>query len=185
MTLLDLLELVVIKLTQAGIPYMVSGSLASTYHGEPRTTQVVDIVIDPSHDQLERFVESLDRDRFYVGDAQSAFERRDQFNVIDTASGWKIDLIVRKDRPFSRAEFERRTAVDLDRVATFVSTPEDTILAKLEWGRLGESDRQMRDVIGVIAVSGNELDLAYLHRWADELGLRADLDHAMKDAQAG
>lgn len=87
---------------------MVAGSLASTHHGEPRTTQDIDLVIDPTEGSLSAFLAGLDQNRFYIGDAQGALARRDQFNIIDVASGWKVDLIIRKDRPFSHSEFARR-----------------------------------------------------------------------------
>jgi hypothetical protein len=100
-----------------------------------------------------------------------AWRRRGIFNVIDYASGWKTDLILRKDRPFSRSEFERRVRTRILGVDVFVTTAEDTILAKLEWARLGESERQLRDVIGVIELRGDTLDVAYIERWARELGV--------------
>jgi hypothetical protein len=133
-TLGDLLAEVVRGLDSAGIRHMVAGSVASTLHGEPRTTQDIDMVIDPTATALERLVGGFDPSRFYVGDWVAALERRDQFNVIDTTTGAKVDLIVRKDRPFSRSEFERRQPVVIMGVATAVATVEDTILAKL--GRL-------------------------------------------------
>jgi hypothetical protein len=78
----------------AGIPHMLVGSFASTSYSTPRTTQDIDIVIDPAPPALDRFSESLDRDRFYVeSTAQDALAARDQFNVIDFTTGWKVDLI--------------------------------------------------------------------------------------------
>jgi hypothetical protein len=97
-TLADLLAQIVGALDAAGIPHMIAGSLASTLHGEPRSTQDIDLVIDPTRDQLAVLVDGLDRHRFYVGHAFGAFERRDQFNVIDVTTGWKVDLILRQDR---------------------------------------------------------------------------------------
>jgi hypothetical protein len=101
-------------LVEAGTPYMLLGSFASTVHGAPRTTQDIDLVIDPTPQSLSRLVSSLDSPTVYVGpDPLEALERRDQFNVVDTNSGWKIDLVIRKDREFSRAEFERRIETSL------------------------------------------------------------------------
>jgi hypothetical protein len=107
---------------------MLAGSFASTYHGDPRTTNDIDLVIDPTREALEGFVRGL------------------------------ADLILRKDRPFSRAEFERRQPAEIAGVVVFVATAEDTIVAKLEWARAGESERQLRDVIGILEVSGERLD---------------------------
>ena len=181
MTLAEVLAEIVRALDAAEVPHMVAGSLASTHHGEPRSTQDIDLVIDPSEAALANFVSALDRDRFYVGDAQGALERRDQFNVIDLTTGWKVHLIICKDRPFSRSEFARRQPVVIAGVATAVATAEDTILAKLEWARAGGSDRQRRDVASMLTVQRDALDTDYLYRWADELGISDDLNAALRE----
>lgn len=182
MTLAALLAEIVAALDAAGIPHMIAGSLASTLHGEPRSTQDIDLVIDPTRDQLAVLVDGLDRHRFYVGDAFGAFERRDQFNVIDVTTGWKVDLILRKDRPFSRTEFERRQPAVILGVNTAVGTVEDTILAKLEWAKLGDSDRQRRDATAMISVQRATLDTNYLRHWAGILDLTTGLDAALHAA---
>ena len=92
-------------------------------------------------------------------------------NVIDLATGWKADFIIRKDRPFSREEFGRRQKVEMFGTAVFVATAEDTVVAKLEWARLGQSERQLRDVAAVVEVSGDGLDFEYVEKWVVELGL--------------
>jgi hypothetical protein len=174
------------QLDTAGIPFMLAGSFASTYHGHPRTTQDIDMVIDPTRDALQRFVDSLPADRSYVDrtTAIEAFDQRDMFNVIDLETGWKVDLILRKARPFSRSEFERREAVEWMGVRLFVVTAEDVILSKLEWARLsGGSERQMRDVAGVLQVHGDRLDLAYLERWLDVLAVRDLWDQVTASTQ--
>jgi len=182
LTLSELLADIVRALDAAEIGHMVAGSLASTHHGEPRSTQDIDLVIDPTEPALTAFVQSLDRKRFYVGDARGAFERRDQFNVIDLTTGWKVDLIIRKDRDFSRSEFARRQPVVIAQVRTAVATAEDTILAKLEWARAGGSDRQRRDVIAMLAVQRDNLDTAYLDSWAETLGVAGALEAARREA---
>jgi hypothetical protein len=163
-------------LDDLGIAYMVAGSMASSFHGRPRTTHDADIVIDPSPDQLDRLVTALAAAGFYVDGqaAKDALRRRRQFNAIDTSSAFKLDLIVRKDRPFSREELERRQPVDLDGVALSLATAEDTVLTKLEWARrAGGSQRQVADAQGIVDVRGDELDRAYIERWADSLGVLA------------
>ena len=173
MTLDSPLGRIIHELDARGIPHMVAGSFASAYHGEPRTTRDIDLVIDPSRDAFDRLVAELDAERFYISAeaAEEAWRRRGQLNVVDLASGWKIDLILRKERPFSREEFSRRAPATILGTRVFVATAEDTILAKLEWARLGESERQLRDVIGVIEMSGSHLDPAYIAHWARELGV--------------
>src|SRR5437899_2207719 len=90
------------ELERAGIPFMVAGSHGSSFHGQPRTTNDVDVVIDPTPDQLERFLTQLgERYYFSRASAQEALARRSMFNLIDFDEGWKADLIIRKERPFS------------------------------------------------------------------------------------
>lgn len=169
------LRRVVGHLDDAGIPYMVAGSFASTFHGSPRTTHDLDVVIDPTSAQLATFVASLPETDFYVDadTARDALQRRAMFNVIDLASGWKLDLIIRKARPFSVEELARRQRGVVDGVEVYVATAEDVIVSKLEWAKLSGSDRQLQDVAGVLAVRGGEIDMAYVERWVAELGLEA------------
>jgi hypothetical protein len=169
----DLLGRLVAKLDAAGIPHMVAGSFASTYHGVPRSTHDIDVVIDPTPGSLDAFLASITADEYYVDPeaARDAFKRRSQFNLIDMATGWKVDLIVRKARAFSLEEFRRREAAELFGTRVFVATAEDSIIAKLEWAKLGDSERQLRDVSGIISVRSPALDYDYIERWIAELDL--------------
>lgn len=174
--LVRILTRVVSALDEVGIAHMVSGSVASTRHGEARATQDIDIVIDPTESQIGPLVDLLTRRApgdtdLYVDDAHAAWEHRSQFNVLDPTTGWKVDLIVRKDRPYSRVELERRQPATIEGVALYVVSPEDSILSKLEWSRAGVSERQLRDVVSVLEVQGQDLDWRYLEHWAGELGL--------------
>jgi len=175
MTLGDLVARMADRLERAGIPYMVTGSLASSFHGEPRTTRDVDLVIDPTPETLTAFVEGLSASEFYVDSdaARVALQERSQFNIVEVETGWKVDFLVRKNRPFSIEEFGRRMPTELLGHPAFIATAEDTIIAKLEWAMAGESERQMRDVASILAVSGEGLDFAYLDRWTRQLGLTA------------
>jgi hypothetical protein len=170
-----LLARIVEQLDRAGIPHMIAGSFASTYHGVARSTHDIDFVIDPSEAGVRTFVAGLPEADYYV-DAEAAVDavrRRSQFNVIDMETGWKLDFIVRKDRPFSVEEMRRRQAADLFGTRVFVATAEDSIIAKLEWARLGDSERQLRDAAGIVAVRAAELDRSYLDGWVVALGLEA------------
>ena len=179
MSAADLLRNVVEALDDAGVPYMLVGSFASTSHGAPRATQDIDVVIDPTPESLDRFLDAFDTERVYVSSsAHAALASRDQFNLIDTASGWKVDLIVRKDRPFSVSEFARRQPTRMLGIDVWVATAEDTILAKLEWAALGQSDRQVADAATVLTVGADALDHDYLTHWAAELGVSDLLDRA-------
>jgi hypothetical protein len=165
----------VVRLLDAlAIPYMLTGSLASSHYGRPRASHDADIVIDPTPLALDRLASELALGGFYLdaGRARDALFHRRQFNVIDGESAFKVDLIVRKDRPFSREEFGRRLVKEvLEGVTAAIATPEDTILSKLEWAkRGGGSEKQLLDVAGILDVTPG-LDLAFIQRWARELGV--------------
>ena len=170
-TFADLLAHVISGLDRAGIPYMVTGSLASSYHGEPRATRDVDIVVDPTPIALARLVDDLLAADFYVDAeaAQTALAERTQFNAIGPDAS-KVVFIIRKDRPFSIEEFGRREPADLLGTPGFVATAEDLVIAKLEWAAATDSERQRRDVAGIVAVSA-QLDVAYVEQWASALGV--------------
>jgi len=161
-------------LNQAGVPFMLAGSFASSMHGVPRATRDLDFVIDPTSKLLERLLGHLAREELYLDAtvARAELRRRGQFNVIDPSTSWKADLIYRKDRAFSHAELERRVPVTVLGVPLFVATAEDTVLAKLEWAKLGPSERQLDDVRGIIEAQAGTLDRAYVERWLDVLGVR-------------
>ncbi|MFH1481499.1 MAG: hypothetical protein ABIG67_09535 [Pseudomonadota bacterium] len=168
----DFLKRLIEKLSAAGIPFMLVGSVAASYHGHPRSTLDIDAVVEADEETLCGFVRSLG-EGYYVSEeaVRQATRSRTVFNIIDEASGYKADLIVRKERPFSKTEFNRRIRVTiLDRTAE-MATPEDVILSKLEWSRLGSSERQFADALQVARTQGKNLDFSYLEKWALELGV--------------
>jgi hypothetical protein len=167
----DLLATTVGLLEAEGIPYMLTGSIASAFHGEPRGTRDIDVVIDPTPDALDRLISRLHEHGTYVDadGARAALRERTQFNAV--AGDAKVDFIVRKERPFSRAEFERRSRVQLPGMAAAIVTVEDLILVKLEWAAAIGSGRQLRDVAGMVTVAGAGLDRGYIEGWAARLGL--------------
>jgi hypothetical protein len=173
------------NLEATGIPYMIAGSVGSTFHGEPRTTNDVDVVIDPTPEQLERLVQALAADHYVSPEAaREALSRRSMFNIIDFGSGWKADLILRKDRPFSREEFLRRKAVPVAGRSLWMASPEDVILSKLEWAKITPSERQLRDALGVAVNQWSHLDQDYLRHWARELGVEEPLEQLLREAEA-
>ena len=90
--------------------------------------------------------------------ALEAYDSEGQFNVVDLATGWKADLIMRRSRTFSRTEFDRRTVVEFEGMRVPIATAEDVVLAKLEWAKLGESARQIEDAAGILRARSAELD---------------------------
>ncbi len=163
-------------LEAAGVPYMLTGSFASGFHGAPRATQDIDIVIAPDLGSLNRFLSALDDEKVYVSReaARDAFGRETLFNVIDYASGWKIDFICRKSRPYSHEEFARRIQSRLAEHSVFIASAEDVILSKLEWAKISASERQLEDVAGIVRIQAENLDRIYLARWVDELALEKE-----------
>lgn len=170
----EALASVVGALNRLAIPFMLTGSVASSYHGHPRATHDADLVIDPTAAQLDALVEGLAAASFYVDPdtARDALHRRSQFNAIDTRYACKVDLIIRRDRPFSQEEFARRISVDLSFAkAVPIVTPEDAILSKLEWARRsGDSEKQVLDAAGVLNLNPT-IDRGYIERWAGDLGV--------------
>jgi hypothetical protein len=176
---------VVRSLDRVGIEHMVVGSVAGSIYGLVRATQDVDLVIDPDDASLERFLADIDHEHLYVPDAMAreALQHRSQFNIIDYHSSWKIDLMLLGTEGFDRAQFERRRKASIGDVDVFVAAPEDTVLAKLRWHRLGGSARQLEDVAAVLEFTAGDLDNDYLDRWADELDVRETLDRLRADQE--
>ncbi|HSL77313.1 MAG TPA: hypothetical protein VK867_10220 [Candidatus Limnocylindrales bacterium] len=172
MTFERLVADIVGRLDTADIPHMLTGSIASSWYGEPRATQDLDVVIDPSPAAVEELVDDLQSDRWYVDRdaALAAVRDRTQFNAI-APDAFKVDFIVRRDRPFSTAEFDRRQPAEVLGTTTFLPTVEDMVIAKLEWAQATDSDRQLRDVRGMLAVAGSILDRPYVDGWVQRLGL--------------
>ncbi len=170
------LQILIEKLNQHGIEYMLSGSYSSSLHGRPRATNDADIIIAPSEEQLIAFVKSLGDDYYVNPDAaRDAFKNSSMFNVIDIRNSFKADFIIRKDRPFSREEFQRRRKSNIMDLDVWVVSPEDVILSKLEWARKSESSQQFQDALGVAVVQYDCLDRDYLYKWAKELQVESSL----------
>jgi hypothetical protein len=168
-----------------GVRYFIGGSIASTLYGMVRTTQDSDIIADLSVEHIPVFMANLQHD-FYVDDEMiaDAISHRSSFNIIHKDSMFKVDVFVPHIRTFISEQFARarEEALSSDpQMTAYVASPEDIILAKLEWYRLGGevSERQWRDVLGVIKVQGEMIDTEYLHGMATELNLEDLLVRAL------
>ena len=158
--------------------------MVSAVHGVPRSTHDIDVVIAPTAQQLRTLLDQFPESQYYaeIEDALQAFRNGTQFNIIDHNGIWKADFILRKNRPFSRAEFERRRRIRILGVSVYAATPEDILIAKLEWAKMGQSERQITDAAGILSVQGPALDIAYVERWVAELGLDAQWQLARQQA---
>ena len=172
MTAEEALELLLSKLDECGIPYMITGSFASNIHGLPRATQDADIVIEVERRTLERFLNSLGSGFYRSSEAaMDALAQEQMFNVVHLETGFKIDFIIRKSRPFSGVEFSRRQPAFYLGATRWFASAEDTILTKLEWSKMGDSERQFNDSLSVAKLQRDGLDRSYLAKWARELGI--------------
>ena len=182
MTAEDALQLVLSLLDRNEVRYMVTGSFAGNVHGVPRTTYDADIVIESSQKSLDEFLQGLGED-FYADPvtAREAREHRSMFNVIHLETGFKIDLIVKKDRPFSRQEFSRREKIPFLGQPCWFATAEDVILAKLEWSKQSDSEKQFLDAMNIAKVQGGRLDAGYLEKWARELGVQERIERLLQE----
>lgn len=183
----ETLRWLVTALESAEIPYMLVGSFASSVHGQSRTTRDLDVVIDPTPSAFERFVSSIETERFYfdLDVARDALRRRGMFNIIDSSSGWKIDLVVRKATPHAIAELARRVPGNVLGVGVFLASAEDVIIAKLGWAKLAGSERQLDDVRGILVTTGARLDREYIDDWVENLGLTETWARAVGSSAAG
>jgi hypothetical protein len=184
MSLPEVLQRIAAALDRAEVAYMLTGSFASAYYGVPRSTQDIDLVIAGTTAQLRKFVEGLPSNKYYA-DTETALEahqRESMFNVIDLASGWKIDMIIRKSREFSQEEFKRRRQVNLQGVQLFVASAEDVIISKLEWAKRAQSQRQIEDAAGIMKMQSDSLDRSYIEKWVRELNLTQEWDGAQRQA---
>jgi hypothetical protein len=182
----DFFERLIAALERSGVPYMVTGSYASSAHGTPRATNDIDIVIAPTRDQLRALLSQFPDDRYYADEIEAfdALDHRSQFNIIDFATSWKADLIVARNREFSRLEFSRRRIHSIGDARVYLTTAEDILIAKLEWHKMGESARQLEDAAGVIRRQGVALDHDYVSRWVEALDLGEQWRKALALAQA-
>ena len=171
-----------------GIAYYIGGSLASSAYGIARATLDVDIIADIKSEQVSDIFDSLNEE-FYIDIEmiQDAIQYHSSFNLIHLETMFKVDVFILKNRQFDRQAFLRRvqkTVTEDTSQQLFFATPEDIILNKLEWYKIGKevSDRQWNDIIGVLKVQGSGLDMVYLKKWAKELSVSILLKKAVDEA---
>lgn len=165
------LRKVIQRLDGAGIPYMLTGSMALNFYGQPRATNDFDIVIEIQQSNVNQIV-GLFQGEFYISASavEEAVSRPGLFNMIDNETIFKVDMIVKKKDPYARVQFDRRLIKEFDGLKMYVIAPEDLILAKLEWSKESLSEMQERDIKNLLRLLKDTLDSAYLEKWATQLG---------------
>lgn len=174
-------------LDELGMPYVIGGSMASIIHGMLRTTMDVDIVVDMQPEQVSSFVFGL-QDAFYADEQmiEQAIQRRSSFNLIHLSTMFKVDIFIPKKRPFDQQQLSRRKAEQIGSDSDeqiWVLSAEDIVLAKLDWFRLGGevSERQWRDILGVLKTQQEKLDIDYLKQWAQSLNVSDLMERALEE----
>ncbi len=171
-----LLKTVIQILDQAGIQYMLTGSVASSLQGQPRATHDIDMVIAIEKSKAHELVEAFPSPDFYLDEHSilEAVNSQSMFNLIDLKSGDKVDFWILSNEAFDRSRFSRRYSEKFMGIEMQVSSPEDTILAKLRWAKLcGGSEKQFTDALRVYEVQYGKLDLDYIEHWAEELDIKS------------
>ncbi len=170
----ELLRFVTAVLERLRVPYLVTGSMATIFYGEPRFTNDIDIVVRLPAARAAEFCRAFPPADFYLDEqsVREAIATHGQFNLIHAGGGLKVDFMVPPDTAFERSRFGRavRARPGPDFEATFAA-PEDVIIKKLEYYAAGGSEKHLRDIAGVLKISADRVDREYISRWAAQLGL--------------
>ena len=171
-----LLKSVLSVLNQVGIQYMLTGSIVSSLQGEPRSTHDIDVVIAIDKLKVRELAREFSSPDFYLDEEsiRDAIESQGMFNLIDLKEGDKVDFWLLTNETFDKSRFSRKCKEEFMGLEMEISSPEDTILAKLRWSKLsGGSEKQFIDAMRVYEVQYRKLDLDYLENWVKELGVES------------
>jgi hypothetical protein len=187
MSQLELLKKTVRSLEREDIPYMLTGSLVSSFQGNPRSTHDIDIIISIRMDDIPGIMEIFDPKRFYINrdSVKEAIINNSQFNVLDTEEGNKIDFWILTDSDFDKSRFARRQKIEIFGFKAYLSAPEDTIIQKLIWSKLsGGSKKQYEDALSVYELQYGDLDIEYMDYWSKQSDIEDLYGKMMSDAEA-
>jgi len=174
MGLYELLQQVITAFEELNIDYIVTGAVASMAYGEPRLTNDIDIVADIKIEQVIFLERYFPHEEFYfdVEMVREAIIHQSQFNIIHPGSGIKVDVILYQDTDFDRSRFSRSKRIQLaEGYQANFAAPEDVIIKKMEYYKEGGSDKHLRDITGILKISGSDVDREYIITWAKKLGL--------------
>jgi predicted nucleotidyltransferase len=170
---LEVLKDVARRLVRNKIAYMITGSTAANFYAVPRMTRDIDIVVELSPGDTDKFILAFAKDHYLEPETvREAVKNRGMFNLIHDRYIIKVDFVVRKDTPYRRREFARRKKISIDGQDVYVVAPEDLILSKLAWAKDSKSEVQLKDVQNLLQ-SVKKLDRRYLARWAKQLGVES------------
>lgn len=170
----ELLTAVVAVLKRLGIEFLVTGSIASSLQGVPRSTHDIDLLVRLRLGDVPDLLAAFPPPDFYLSESavRDAVRSASMFNLLHIPTGDKVDFWIESDSPFDRSRFSRRLLKTFERTQLPVSSPEDTVLAKLQWAKkCGGSEKQVADVQGILEVQGSSLDRTYVDHWARLLGV--------------
>lgn len=175
----ELFLLFVRPLNRAGIRYVVSGSVAAIFYGEPRLTNAVDFVAFLNAAEIGRWAEVFPPADFYLPPAETiaveaAREQRGHFNVIHLNTGFKADFYLTGRDELNAWAFRGKRQIEFEGESVVLAPPEYVIVRKLEYFREGGSEKHLRDIRSMLAVSGEQLDRPALNEWIARRGVEAE-----------
>ncbi len=175
MELYDLLKYLINAFEKLGIHYFITVSIGSIFYVEQRFTNDIDVVVDIDERDVPGLVSSFPEGEFYINEdsIHDAIKHKRQFNIIHPSSGLKIDVIVSKKDDFDNSRFARKHRISpIENTEANLSSPEDVIIMKMKFYKEGESEKHIRDITGMLKVSGDIIDRKYIEDWANKLALQ-------------
>jgi hypothetical protein len=180
---LKLIQLVVNRIGKLGIPYFITGSIASSYYGIPRYTHDIDVVVTISKQDSQEILRLFSGEGYISQEGiRDALSGTGMFNFIHSETGLKVDFWIDRGEPFTKSCFARARQVELSEgFWVMMASSEDVLLHKVYWDHLMPSERQLRDAQGILSVLGEKVDMDYIQNWAKELGIEGSVQRLLTE----